>query len=143
MTLQQLTTFVTRTIGGLPEDKRAAVRLLFINPTDAAVAVFEMFAEWQGIETLAGIVETAKELNITHAEFVEEAFGKWMHTDEDNERCPGCGCGPGDGRTAGCTHPDGCGYWDALHAANTADGAFDGTEDLNDARSAKPFLFNE
>jgi len=23
--------------------------------------------------------------------------------------CPGCGCMPGDGRTPGCTHPDGCG----------------------------------
>lgn len=24
--------------------------------------------------------------------------------------CDGCGCMPGDGVTAGCTHPDGCGY---------------------------------
>jgi hypothetical protein len=24
--------------------------------------------------------------------------------------CPGCGCRPGDGVTAGCFHPDGCGH---------------------------------
>jgi len=23
---------------------------------------------------------------------------------------PGCGCLPGEGVTAGCVHPDGCGY---------------------------------
>lgn len=32
------------------------------------------------------------------------------------EACPGCGCRPGDGRTAGCTHPVGCGYWQAISA---------------------------
>ena len=25
--------------------------------------------------------------------------------------CDGCGCLPGDGTTAGCTHPQGCGYF--------------------------------
>lgn len=29
----------------------------------------------------------------------------------DPEACPGCGSLPGDGRTAGCLHPDGCGYF--------------------------------
>ena len=29
--------------------------------------------------------------------------------------CPGCGCLPGDGRTDGCSHPDGCGF----HAVET------------------------
>lgn len=28
----------------------------------------------------------------------------------DAEMCPGCGCRPGDGVTATCYHPDGCGY---------------------------------
>jgi len=28
---------------------------------------------------------------------------------EDPDACPGCGCVPGDGVTAGCTHPTGCG----------------------------------
>jgi hypothetical protein len=27
------------------------------------------------------------------------------------DACPGCGCEPGDGATAGCTHPEGCGYF--------------------------------
>lgn len=26
------------------------------------------------------------------------------------EQCPGCGCLPGDGTTAGCDHMDGCGH---------------------------------
>jgi hypothetical protein len=26
------------------------------------------------------------------------------------EACEGCGCEPGDGRTPGCAHPDGCGW---------------------------------
>ena len=34
---------------------------------------------------------------------------------EDNEPpCPGCGCKAGDGRTPGCMHPDGCGYWEGM-----------------------------
>jgi hypothetical protein len=28
--------------------------------------------------------------------------------------CPGCGCEPGDGVTPGCSHPDGCGYWEDM-----------------------------
>ena len=28
-----------------------------------------------------------------------------------DDRCPGCGCEPGDGLTANCYHPDGCGYY--------------------------------
>ena len=27
------------------------------------------------------------------------------------ERCPGCGCMPGDGINPDCDHPEGCGYW--------------------------------
>ncbi len=37
------------------------------------------------------------------------------------EACPGCGCLPGDGRTAGCSHPDGCGY---AHSQELDDLAF-------------------
>jgi hypothetical protein len=29
---------------------------------------------------------------------------------EDDMSCGGCGCKPGEGRTPGCTHPEGCGY---------------------------------
>jgi hypothetical protein len=32
----------------------------------------------------------------------------------DDCPCPGCGCVAGEGRTPGCTHEDGCGYWEAL-----------------------------
>lgn len=30
------------------------------------------------------------------------------------ERCPGCGCEPGDGLTEGCAHPEGCGFFREL-----------------------------
>lgn len=30
--------------------------------------------------------------------------------DDDDYACPGCGCLPGEGRTKGCDHPDGCGF---------------------------------
>lgn len=33
-----------------------------------------------------------------------------LRTDPDTFPCPGCDCKPGEGRTPGCTHPDGCGY---------------------------------
>lgn len=29
----------------------------------------------------------------------------------DPEACPGCGCKPGDGYTAGCNHSEGCGFY--------------------------------
>lgn len=34
---------------------------------------------------------------------------------EDQEPpCPGCGCVAGEGRTPGCNHPEGCGYWESM-----------------------------
>jgi hypothetical protein len=30
---------------------------------------------------------------------------------EDIQKCPGCGCMPGDGYTPSCNHPDGCGFY--------------------------------
>lgn len=47
------------------------------------------------------------------------------------EACPGCGCLPGQGRTAGCTDPDGCGYWADLEAAA-------GPDDLDGAAGLEP-----
>lgn len=32
------------------------------------------------------------------------------YDDDEDYSCPGCGCLPGEGRTPGCTDPDGCGY---------------------------------
>lgn len=36
------------------------------------------------------------------------------------EACPGCGCLPGEGRTNGCDHPDGCGFTRTLFTASTS-----------------------
>lgn len=48
--------------------------------------------------------------------------------------CPGCGCFPGDGRTPGCHHPEGCGYLESEIPETDADpeGA-DGKMSLPDA----------
>ena len=43
---------------------------------------------------------------------VESTPSYLREPEEDPEACPGCGCRPGDGRTEGCKHPDGCGYWE-------------------------------
>jgi hypothetical protein len=80
MTMANLVTFVTRTIGGLPEDKRDAVRILFHNPTDAAVPVFEQFAAWDGIETLDEIIQTAKALGVDNAGHIEDLWMAWANT---------------------------------------------------------------
>ncbi len=34
---------------------------------------------------------------------------------DETWRCPGCGCRAGDGLTADCHHPDGCGHGKAVH----------------------------
>lgn len=34
------------------------------------------------------------------------------------ERCPGCGCRPGDGVNEDCMHPDGCGHWYEVRKAD-------------------------
>lgn len=31
--------------------------------------------------------------------------------DEHDDRCPGCGCAPGDDVTPGCDEPAGCGFF--------------------------------
>lgn len=107
MTMQQLMTFVRR-IDALPEAQRNAVRLLFHNPTDAAVPAFECFAQWSGVEVLSEIIDAAETLGIEHADHVSMAFLRWMHEGSED-----------------------------------AGGEFDGTEDLNDARITKPYLFVE
>lgn len=33
-----------------------------------------------------------------------------------NDKCPGCGNGPGDGLNPNCNDPEGCGYWRELYA---------------------------
>jgi hypothetical protein len=61
--------------------------------------------------TLPSLVRELKRLNdnleadrkerATHVPVKEHANG------HSEYMCPGCGCEPGDGRTDGCTHPDG------------------------------------
>ena len=41
----------------------------------------------------------------------------WRGEPKPDAACPGCGCEPGDGTTAGCTHPDGCGFFAAEETA--------------------------
>jgi len=35
------------------------------------------------------------------------------HDDQEDFGCPGCDARPGDGYTADCHHPEGCGHWKA------------------------------
>ena len=54
-------------------------------------------------ETVAFLAGVRKAIN-------ERTAWDWFAEDDDPEACPGCGCLPGDGRTEGCDHPDGCGF---------------------------------
>jgi hypothetical protein len=53
----------------------------------------------------------------------EDYPGQHITGPDAEPACPGCGCKAGEGRTPGCTNPDGCGYWDALGAAAAEGGA--------------------
>jgi hypothetical protein len=83
--------------------------------SDKAEALFAAVAEWRatnprnyanmsgGLQLFFDAIAAAEDL-------------RRDQESSDVEACPGCRCKPGDGRTPGCTDPDGCGYWDALHA---------------------------
>lgn len=46
------------------------------------------------------------------SEFCEKCEqGIASQSDGDDDACPGCGRGPGDGYGADCNDPQGCGYW--------------------------------
>lgn len=127
MTMSQLVTFLTHTIGNLPQDRREEVRVLFHNPQDASLGVFENFAAWDGLETLSEIVRTAKALGLDNADAIDDLFTGWQHRDDaDGVACPTCGNLPGDG--VGCNDPNGCGYGADV----------DGTLDENERRAARP-----
>lgn len=114
MKLGHVVAFV-RTIDQFSDEYRRLFNLAFFNPTDAAAAVAQRFIDDGRGEEFSTLVDTAVALNIENAERVERATFDVIHAhDDDVERCPGCGCGPGDGLTAGCSHPEGCGYWKAF-----------------------------
>lgn len=48
----------------------------------------------------------------TEAEVREMVKEEETEAEVAADACPGCGCLPGDGRTPGCHHPEGCGYTD-------------------------------
>jgi len=49
------------------------------------------------------------------AESIADAFEAELASQPaDPDACPGCGCKPGDGYTAECEHPAGCGYFKAM-----------------------------
>lgn len=85
MTFKGLDTFINSTVGSLPQEKRDLVYLLFFNPTDSASAVFEAFGEWDGIERLDAIIQTAKALRIDNAERIEDLFVEWSNSFFDDE----------------------------------------------------------
>lgn len=68
--------------------------------------------------TMPSLVRELKRLN-DNLEAVRKEYATEMsvssiknHATEEHAEfaCPGCGCEPGDGRTDGCPHPEGCGY---------------------------------
>ena len=89
MSYDDLMRFVAK-IGALPLDKRGAVRLLFFNPTDAAIGVFETFGEWDGVDMLDEIIQTAKRLGIEHAGAIEDAFVEWQNAESGAHVCAHC-----------------------------------------------------
>jgi len=52
------------------------------------------------------------------AEEAQEVVDDYLAWAADNEVCPGCGCRPGDGLTASCNDPAGCGFWRAAGQAD-------------------------
>ena len=87
MTFNQLVKFIGK-INALPDEQRDAVRLMFHNPTDAAVAAFVTFVDADNIEQLDNIIQTAKLLGVDNAEHLEDAFVEWCNTESNEDACP-------------------------------------------------------
>lgn len=67
--------------------------------------------EWDGEtreDALEEFIRQAEQLLAT--QLVNHHGVRKQSVSDNPEACLGCGCMPGDGRTKGCTHPDGCGY---------------------------------
>lgn len=59
----------------------------------------------------------AAEGNITLAGAGESVCDSCHESLEDSYGCPGCDAEPGDGYTAHCHHPEGCGYFKQVFGA--------------------------
>lgn len=83
-------------------------------PTDALLKLANVFDGYRTRyhRTFAGMQPFARNLFDAIVEAAEFAVANDEMEAED--ACPGCGCVAGDGRTPGCTHPEGCGYWEAM-----------------------------
>jgi len=60
--------------------------------------------------------ETGLPVVVAQVEEEEEALelAEELAEELNPEACPGCGCLPGDGISADCDHPEGCGFWKAV-----------------------------
>lgn len=63
-----------------------------------------------------GTREEAEEAAAAHEDEETSCFVLPIEPPAWFDACPGCGCRPGDGRTEGCSHELGCGYWCAVQA---------------------------
>jgi hypothetical protein len=59
---------------------------------------------------LDAMLEAAVDVGALDALTRDASWSDSDDSDSDPEACPGCGCKPGDGLTASCEHPDGCGF---------------------------------
>lgn len=74
---------------------------------------YKTVMEWLKLSLAKAISDYKTENGIDDPGFTVKVYA------DDAERCPGCGRGPGEGPYEYCKDPDGCGYWEALHAHHT------------------------
>jgi len=66
----------------------------------------------------------------------EEPCGECAACRADADACPGCGCEPGDGVTASCNDPAGCGYFKAQAPARESVAWVHGAVERAEAQAA-------
>lgn len=77
-TLKGMMKFNAR-IARLDADLRRGFELLFHNPTDACVPVFDMFLAADAVEELADLLDTAELFGLEHADLVSSRLTRWMN----------------------------------------------------------------
>jgi len=86
ITLRDLRAFTAR-IDRLSDEQRDAVRVMFHNPTDAAVVAFEAFDEGDALDELRAILDTARACNVEHADTLDAAFVAWGNREDYCDAC--------------------------------------------------------